>query len=111
MPTFAWIATYGSRQTTKPRVEVVKFGDGYESRTPIGLNSLPRSWDLTFENRPNSTADAIEDFLKDRGAVEAFNWVPPYGAAGRWVCREWSSTPTSQNTRSVTCTFEEVFEA
>lgn len=43
--------------------------------------------------------------------MELFDWSPPYGGAGKWVCREWSSAPTSPNTRSVSATFEEVFEA
>lgn len=111
MPTFAWIATYGSRQTTKPNVTPTKFGDGYEVRVAIGINFIARKWDLSFDNRANSTADAIEAFLRARGGVESFDWTPPYGDAGKWVCREWSSAPTSQNSRSVSCVFEEVFEA
>lgn len=111
MPTFAWIATYGSKQTTKPSVTPTKFGDGYEQRVAQGINFIARRWELTFDNRPNATADAIEAFLKARGAVEAFDWTPPYGDAGKWVCREWESAPTSPNTRSVSATFEEVFEA
>lgn len=110
MTTFVWVATYGSKETIKPNVVVTQFGDGYESRTPVGMNTQRRKWDLNFDNRPNATADAIESFLKARGAVEAFDWTPPYGGAGKWVCREWSSAPTSPNTRSVTATFEEVFE-
>ena len=111
MATFVWVPTYGSTLDVETNVSVAQFGDGYEQRTPVGLLRIKRKWSLQFNNRPNSTADAIEGFLKDRGAVEAFDWVPPYGDAGRWVCRRWSSTQTSQNTRSVTCTFEEVFEA
>ncbi|MBR0568007.1 phage tail protein [Azoarcus sp. L1K30] len=110
MSTFIWIATYGSNVETKPNVAVAEFGDGYEQRVGLGLNITRRRWNLQFNNRPNDTADAIEGFLKARNGIESFDWTPKYGGAGKWVCCEWSSIPTSPNTRSVTATFEEVFE-
>lgn len=73
--------------TTKPNVHQTKFGDGYEHRVAIGLNSTPRQWQVSF-SRPNATADAIEAFFVARGAVQSFDWVPPHGGAGKWVCRE-----------------------
>jgi phage-related protein len=39
---FKWVPTYGSAVTVKPAVQVTKFGDGYELRTPTGINSTPR---------------------------------------------------------------------
>lgn len=98
------------QQHTKPKVSAVKFGDGYEQRTAIGLNTMPRTWQLEFTNKPVVVADAIEQFLRDREAVQAFDWTPPHGESGRWVCREWSATPTSPKHRSIACTFDEVFE-
>lgn len=107
---FAWVPSYGSAVTTKPTVNSTKFGDGYEARIAIGLNSTPRQWQVSF-SRPNATADAIEAFFVARGAVQSFDWVPPHGGAGKWVCREWSAQKTGPLTRSVTATFDEVFEA
>ena len=109
-PTFAWIASYGSALTNKPDVTVAKFGDGYEARIPIGMPINPRKWQLSFNSRANATADAIEAFLSDRNAVQSFHWAPPHGKAGKWVCREWSAQPTGPHTRSIACSFDEVFE-
>ena len=108
--TFAWVPSYGSAVTTRPNVRQTKFGDGYESRVSIGLNSNPRQWQVTFSSRPNATADAIEAFFVARGAVQSFDWMPPHGAAGKWVAREWSAQKTGPFTRSVAATFDEVFE-
>ena len=106
---FTWIPTYGSAASTKPTVTPVKFGDGYELRVPVGINSTPRQWQVTFANRATATADAIEAFFKARGGVDYFDWTPPYGGAGKWVAREWSSQKTGPYTRTVTATFDEVF--
>lgn len=110
MGTFTWIASYGSALTVKPSVTAIKFGDGYEQRTAVGINSQPRHWRLEFTNKPLPVEDALEAFLSDHAALQAFDWPPPHGAAGKFVCREWSVQPTSPKYRSISCTFEEVFE-
>lgn len=111
MPVFSWVPSYGSAVTVKPNVTATRFGDGYEARTATAINSQPRRWQVEFTNKPLVVADAIEQFLEARGALEAFGWTPSHGAAGKWVCREWTSRPTSPRHRSISATFEEVFEA
>jgi phage-related protein len=110
MNTFIWVPSYGAAVKSKPRVAVTSFGDGYEARSPTGINNKPRQWSNTFANRPTATADSIADFLDTAGASSAFLWTPPYGAAGKWVCREWDDQKTGPYTRTITATFEEVFE-
>lgn len=105
---FIWIPSYGSAVSTKPNVKVVKFGDGYEQRVAVGLNTALRKWEVTFASRANETADTIEAFFEARGALEWFNWTPPHGAAGQWVCREWAAQKTGPLTRTVTATFDEI---
>ncbi|MBX3679365.1 MAG: phage tail protein [Rhodocyclaceae bacterium] len=80
-------------------------------REKISIKALAkRKHAITFENRQNATADQIEAFLRDRAGVENFDWTPPSGAAGKWTCQEWNSAPTSDRHRTITATFEEVFE-
>lgn len=121
-PKFTWVPSYGSRVSVKPTVNVTKFGDGYEQRVSFGINNQPRTWELTLTNKPLAVADAIVAFLRQQGAVHAFEWTPPgeptapsgmFEASpvpATWVCREWSVQPTSPRHRTITCTFEEVFE-
>lgn len=108
MATFTYIPSYSVELEVTPRVRVAKFGDGYEQRTADGLNTLPRRWSLRFV-RHDSDLDAVESFLVARGGVEAFDWTPPKGAAGKWVCREWRRSLTQPNYGEITCTFEEVW--
>lgn len=109
MSTFTEIPGSASLQA-KPRVRLVTFGDGYQQRVADGINNAPRSWQLSF-TRPNAEADAIEAFFAARSGVEAFDWTPPYGAAGKWVAREWSASLIGPVAKTITATFEEVFGA
>jgi phage-related protein len=40
---FIWVPDYGSRQTSKPTVRSVRFGDGYEQRLSYGLSNRPKN--------------------------------------------------------------------
>lgn len=107
---FTWIPTYGSAVKKKTNAHRIQFGDGYEQRISTGLNNLRRTWDLTFANRTNVVADAIDAFLSQANGKDYFTWVPPHGPVGKWVCVEWEVQQTSLTTRTVTATFEEVFD-
>lgn len=111
MATFTYTPDWSARQTTKPRIRVVAFGDGYEQRQADGINARNDVWDLTFENRSNSDTAAIVGFLEARNAVEAFDWTPPNEATAiKVVCREWNKTVTRFNLNTVTAQFQRVYE-
>ncbi len=108
MATFTWPASYSAQVETSPRVRRAAFGDGYEQRAGDGINSLQRKWTLRF-SRNDTDLDAIVAFLEARAAVESFDWSPPSGTAGKWVCRSWSRSHTMPLYGELTCTFEQVF--
>lgn len=111
MAVFVWLPTYGSALTVKPGVVVIppdQYGSNAERR--IQIEPTRREWSLSFENRPLATADTIEAFLMARNGIESFTWVPPHGEVGKWVCREWSVSPTSPSTRTVNASFLEVLD-
>lgn len=110
MATFTYTPDYGAAVSRKPKVRSVKFGDGYEQRLAYGINTNPRVWDVRFTFRDNTEADAIEAFLVARNGVETFDWTPPSGAAGKWLCREWTRTIDRFNQNTVQGQFEEAFE-
>lgn len=111
MSTFDWIPDFGYQQTRTPRVRSVKFGDGYEQRTPDGINNDAQKWSVKFQNRTFSESNEIVDFLSARGGWQAFDWIPPFkDDAIRVVCRDWSEETTSYNLRTINATFEQVFE-
>lgn len=109
MPTFTWIANYGASNEVKPKVLKSQFGDGYEQRVGDGLNTLPRSWSLTFTDI-ESEIDTIEDFLITQGGVASFDWTPPRGLVGKWICDTWKRDISNPAYDSISTTFREVFE-
>ena len=112
MATFPSITpTYGLRKRSSPVVRTVRFGDGYEQRTSLGLNQNPKVYNLTFEVS-ETDADTIETFLDARAADNAsFDFTPPgEGSSSKFVCENWSKSIPYLNRASIRATFREVFE-
>lgn len=105
--TFSYIPTYGASEKTAPRVLSARFGDGYEQRVADGINSIKRVWTLTFSKSTADMANVIA-FLANEGGVTSFNWTPPRGASGLFICREWDSA-VQDGYDTASFTFEEVF--
>ncbi|MDL2285076.1 phage tail protein [Oxalobacter sp. OttesenSCG-928-P03] len=108
MKTFDWFPDIDGQQEIRPSVNVTKFGDGYEHRAAVGINTQKRNWTLTF-NRSREEVKEIEQFLREHNAVSAFTWRTPLGDSGRYVCRSWKVT-SKKGMLSLSCTFEQVFE-
>lgn len=93
-PEFAFVPSYANQVTTSPRVNVIQFGDGYESRQADGISSNLLTINLSFDLRTEREAAAILHFFKERNAVDSFLFTAPapYGAEKLYVCRQWQST-------------------
>ncbi|UVK96447.1 phage tail protein [Pseudomonas sp. B21-048] len=109
MLAFTWVPTYDATKTITPTVKVIKFGDGYEQRQGTGINRQPRKLALTFK-RPKAEIEAIDAFLKARGAIEAFTYTHSGQSIGVFVCREWTRTNIAKGIDGLSVTFEEVYE-
>lgn len=105
---FTWIPDYGVSVEVTPNIRKAKFGDGYEQRSVLGINNKPREWSLTF-TQLNNNLDDIEDFLSDLGGYTSFEWTPPRGLAGKWVCEEWSRSVPNPAYDDLKVKFREVF--
>jgi phage-related protein len=104
------IPKYGARKQSNPRTTIVQLGDGYEHRARIGLNIDPKVWTLQWDVS-ESDADAIETFLEARAVDGAFfNWSPPAGTVGKWVCPTFSKSIPYLNRATISATFREVFD-
>jgi len=110
MATFTYTPSFSATQNSEPQIQKVQFGDGYEQRLRFGLNTNPKQWDLIFQHRTDTERDDILAFLDARGGWEAFDWTPPHGDAGRFVCEQWRSEMLSCNLNTITATFRQVFE-
>lgn len=108
MTTFTHVPAPGAAQSVEPKVRATPFGDGYSQRVGDGINTLRRMWSLRF-TRETADIDDIEDFLRGEGGVTSFDWTPPSGAAGKWVCSAWSRMVNEAGVEEVHATFKEVF--
>ena len=108
MTTFTYSPTYGAAENKTPKVRASVFGDGYQQRVGDGINRTARMWALGFE-RPKSVIDAIDLFLATEGGITSFDWQPPSGAAGKFICKNWSSSINQYDNWVLNANFEEVF--
>lgn len=108
MSTFSYIPAYGATETTTARVLKAQFGDGYSQRIADGINNKPRSWSLSF-SKTQTDIDLILSFLNTEGGVNSFDWTPPRGVAGKWICEQWNTT-VNDGFDNLTVQFVEVFE-
>ena len=112
MATFPSITpTYGLQKRSSPVVRTVRFGDGYEQRTSLGLNQNPKVYTLTFQVS-ETDSDTIETFLDARAADNAsFDFTPPgEDSSSKFVCEQWSKSIPYLNRATIQATFREVFE-
>ena len=111
MPVFAFTPSFEATESSKPRVRKFQAGDGYETRVTFGLHADPKEWSLRFANRTDTERDQIAAFLDARAGVESFDWTPPRGTAGKYICEDWQITLSNCNNNQIQATFREVFEA
>lgn len=90
MHRFNWVPVAGFSRRCEPKIKLVKFGDGYQQRSPAGINNKLRTYSASFRDDANVIKD-IDDFLFERGTVESFLFVP-YGEFEQKVviCKSWS---------------------
>jgi len=111
MATFTYTPSFTATEQSQPRVRTMQFGDGYSQRLRYGLNTDPKEWRLTFLNRTDTERENILAFLEARAGAESFDWTPPRGSAGKYICREWGMDMLNCNNNTITATFVEVYEA
>ena len=116
VPYFLWKPSYNVSTRHNPRVNVLKYGNGYEQRNQDGLFAGLITMELTFEKRTENEARAILHFLKSRRAVQSFcvqnlpNLYADNTAGGfkkRFVSPTFNSNFIFYNNYSVTTTFNQ----
>lgn len=110
MATFTYVPSFTATESSKPQVRKFQSGDGYEQRVRFGLQTDPKEWNLTFANRTDAECNNITAFLDARGGYESFDWSPPRGNAGKYVCEQWQVTLNNCNNNQIQATFRQVFE-
>lgn len=109
-PHFFWIPSYGSTVNLEPKVNVHKFGDGYEQRNADGINNNLLKISYTFDKIDDNLAKAISHFLYVRGGVESFLFKPhkAYNTLKRFKVSNYEDSSIFYNQNSIRAVFEEV---
>ncbi|MCX8016423.1 MAG: phage tail protein [Rhodocyclaceae bacterium] len=109
MATWTWPVASGQAMEVEAIARVAAFGDGYEQRASAGLRRLRRRFDVRLAADYTAVVKPADDFLRACAGVEAFDWTPPDGAPGKFVCRKWSISYGPGNGAELTATFEETW--
>lgn len=107
--TFTWYPEFEAKLAQEPKVNVTKFGDGYEQRTPTGINNNPETWSVQF-TASSASYPSVLAFIQARGGVESFYWTTPFNQTNIFVCRKWDLT-RKQGHLVMTMSFEQVYES
>tara|TARA_R100000353_G_C6504504_1_gene194989 strand:- start:1579 stop:1947 length:369 start_codon:yes stop_codon:yes gene_type:complete len=107
--------SYSPQLSVENNIITVALGDGYEQRLKNGINESRRTFSLSFLNRSDTVTTNILNFLADPlkgdNGAKAFDWTPPFGSTGKWVCQNPSVTMVAHNLNDIELVFREVFEA
>ncbi|NBP56856.1 hypothetical protein EBU71_10080 [bacterium] len=113
VPFFHWKPSYSTVAQSNPRINRIKFGNGYEQRIPDGLNVNLINLQVTFENRKEDEAVAILHFLNQMNGTTSFIYnVPTIYSKNKFttkfICSNWEATYNFYQNYSIRATFEEV---
>jgi phage-related protein len=109
---FNYIPSRGFARATAVSLREAAFGDGYSQRAPKGVNNVRHTWQLNFENRPDSEANDILAFFETTQGAFHFLWTPPDGSGVQYKikCSDWSSVNVAYGFQTVSVTFTQVFD-
>lgn len=107
---FLFVPDWGASNSTKSNVSKVQYGDGYVQRQSKGMNTLVKSWSLSFNTRSDSEADSLISFLEERYGVTAFTWTPPGQPQAKWTCSDWSRSVAAVDVNNISLQLELVYE-
>ena len=105
-------ASYSASVSEAPDLRITQFGDSYQQRNTMGMNTRRKKWSLSFNNRTNADRDKIVGFLQARNGKESFDWIDPTTTNHKkYVCESWNVDMTSFNNNTISMEFKQVFES
>ena len=96
------------------KVLLASFGDGYEQRIPLGINSIIEEYSVTFKTRTKAQIDAIVTYFDTLKGVTNFTFTIPYNGGEKTmkvVCPDYNTGFEYDNFYSLEATFRRVYEA
>lgn len=94
------------------KVIIANYGNGYEQRAAMGLNSIWRVWDIAMNGLTETQRDTLISFYNSHGKVLSFDWTPPgESVSQKWVFESPISETNNGCLYSFAFTLRQVFEA
>ncbi len=106
---FIWRPDAGVSSPRKPNVNTIRFGEGYEQTQPIGLNSNPLEWSLSFSGLSDIELMQIDLFLSAMRGATPFYWRDVEGKRLRYTCPEWAPVFNGDGANSLSAQFKQKF--
>ncbi len=102
---------FGWQEKVSTATLEVSFGDGYEQRTPDGINPIRGTVPFKWSNLDKADMITLTDFFKARGGHEAFKLtLPDETVARRFKCKEWTRQNVDFDVYDLSAQFIEVFD-
>lgn len=108
METFEFAVETKPTGTVNFRTRSIGFADGYSQRVGDGLNTKVQSWNVVIDSTYAVTQQVI-DFFDRHAGYKRFQWTPPGGSPGYFICPGYSQVPHVASQRRVQATFQEDF--
>ena len=84
-----------STKTSDQKFLISAYGDGYEQRAAVGINSKFDTWDLQLNMLTLAERNTFITSWNAHGRVIAWDWTPINGTAGKYI---FNTTLTESNT-------------
>lgn len=112
---FYWIPTYSTKLDVKNTPFIAKLGDGYEQRSPNGLNTYDKTYSMVFQQRSDKETRSIINFVESTAGANAFQIVMPLAAyenqpLQKYVADSVSASPDSYGLNTVQVAIRKVFD-
>jgi phage-related protein len=100
-----------STSQTEFRVLKIRFGNGYEQRTPDGINSSEQTRSITYSNLTSAERTTLWQFINGVGGVKWFTYTPPGLSQMKFVIEgSVSEQPLSGDLYNISFTIRQVYD-
>ena len=106
------------KRSSKPKIHLATFGDGYEQRLVDGINPINETFSVTFATRTKEEIDDIVAFFESKQGVTAFDFTIPDATVSpsgettvKVVCDSFNISYDSPISHSCSAKFRRVYEA
>ena len=110
-PTSPQIDQSSSKTTTNDIIKV-SLGNGYEQRTPNGINYIRDKWSVTWSGLNTSERDTIVAFIQAISDGSVATWTTPFDSSSKKFILEgdWSISDGGGAVYNIAASFKQVFD-